>query len=278
MMPPLPKGCPPLLYGTAWKEGDTERCTALALRAGFRGIDTANQRKHYFEEGVGRAVQEALARGLVRRDDLFLQTKFTFAGGQDARLPYDPRAPIAEQVAQSFESSLGHLGVSTLDSLVLHGPSRATGLGPDDQEAWRAMEALARSGRVRSIGVSNVSAEQLAALLALAEVPPRWVQNRCYARRGWDAEVRALCREHGLVYQGFSLLTANPGVLAHPDVAAIAGWRRWTPAQVVLRFAIDVGMLPLTGTRDPEHMRQDLDVAGAPPLGPGEVASVERAR
>src|SRR5437660_7113404 len=101
---------PRFLYGTAWKEGQTERLTALALGHGFRGIDTANQRRHYHEAAVGRAVAAAVASGFVARDDLFLQTKFTFRRGQDHRLPYDPEAPIRTQVEQSFASSLEHLG------------------------------------------------------------------------------------------------------------------------------------------------------------------------
>src|SRR6476659_5657959 len=99
---------PRFLYGTAWKEDDTERLTALALREGFRGIDTANQRKHYHEAAVGRAV---MASG-INRDELFLQTKFTHRGGQDHRLPYDPKAQVATQVEQSFASSLEHLGTT----------------------------------------------------------------------------------------------------------------------------------------------------------------------
>src|SRR5205823_2090771 len=100
---------PRLLYGTAWKEDQTRPLTELAIKAGFRGIDTANQRRHYHEAAVGEAVAAAIAGGIVRRDDLFLQTKFTFRDGQDHRLTYDPEAPIATQVAQSFASSLDHL-------------------------------------------------------------------------------------------------------------------------------------------------------------------------
>src|SRR4051812_46566386 len=102
---------PRFLYGTAWKEERTEALTALALQQGFRGIDTANQRKHYHEAGVGKAV----AGSVVTRDELFLQTKFTFRDGQDERLPYDPSAPIAAQVEQSFQSSLVHLGTAAID-------------------------------------------------------------------------------------------------------------------------------------------------------------------
>src|SRR5438045_4884185 len=101
---------PRLLYGTAWKEDETERLAALALEQAFRGIDTANQRKHYHEAGVGRAITAATVSGLVSRADLFLQTKFTFRGGQDHRLPYNPAAPVATQVELSFASSLEHLG------------------------------------------------------------------------------------------------------------------------------------------------------------------------
>src|SRR5215469_1383407 len=99
-MPPT-KLFPDFLYGTAWKEDRTAELTGLAIRAGFRGIDTANQRRHYFEAAVGEGIAAAYRNGLVTRADLFLQTKFTYQDGQDHRLPYDPAASLAEQVAQS---------------------------------------------------------------------------------------------------------------------------------------------------------------------------------
>src|SRR3954467_2147734 len=132
---------PRFLYGTAWKEQETERLTELALRQGFRGIDTANQRRHYDEAAVGRAVAASVASGLVARAALFLQTKFTHRRGQDHRLPYDPGAPIPTQVEQSFSSSLTHLGTGVIDSYLLHGPTRPNGLAEADWEAWGAMEA-----------------------------------------------------------------------------------------------------------------------------------------
>jgi diketogulonate reductase-like aldo/keto reductase len=266
---------PAFLYGTAWKEDETERLTRLALQAGFRGIDTANQRKHYHEAAVGQAVAAAIRDGLVTRDELFLQTKFTFLGGQDHRLPYDPQAPIAVQVEQSFASSLEQLGVAAIDSYVLHGPSSRSGLTAKDWEAWRAMEAIHASGRARFLGVSNVTLDQLTALCGGARVRPRFVQNRCYAARGWDRQVRAFCDPNGLVYQGFSLLTANRDALAHPELLRIAKRYSRTPAQVVFRFALAVGMLPLTGTTDLAHMRADLDVFDFQ-LEPDEVGRIDR--
>jgi diketogulonate reductase-like aldo/keto reductase len=265
---------PRFLYGTAWKADETARLTALALGRGFRGIDTANQRKHYHEAGVGRGITEAVKIGLVARDDLFLQTKFTHRRGQDHRLPFDPEAPIRDQVAQSFARSLEHLGTDVIDSYVLHGPTNRAGLGPDDWAAWRAMEAIHASGRARLLGISNVTLEQLNSLCNEARVRPRFVQNRCYAARGWDRRVREFCAVNGAVYQGFSLLTANRNVTAHREPLRIAERHGRTVSQIVFRFALDVGILPLTGTTDAEHMREDLDVFDFR-LEPKEVATIE---
>jgi len=252
---PVPK----FLYGTAWKEQETERLTRLALEAGFRGVDTANQRRHYLEAGVGAAVKKAIAMGVVRREELFLQTKFTYAGGQDHRLPYDPNADPATQVRQSFASSIEHLQVDSIDSYVLHGPSSRRGLTASDREVWRAMEKLQAAGRTRFLGISNVTLDQIEELWTRAVVPPAFVQNRCYASLGWDRAVRAFCRAKGIVYQGFSLLTANGAELRHPAFLDLAARVGKSPAQVVFRFARQVGMLPLTGTTSVEHMREDLE-------------------
>ena len=265
---------PRFLYGTAWKEDQTRRLTELALRQGFRGIDTANQRRHYHEAAVGQAIAALVASGLVARDELFLQTKFTFRRGQDHRLPYDPDAPISAQVEQSFARSLEHLGVEVIDSYLLHGPTQRVGLAKPDWEAWRAMEAIHESGRARLLGVSNVTLEQLQLLCRQARVRPRFVQNRCYAVRGWDRNVREFCAANRVVYQGFSLLTANRKALARPELAAIAQRHGRTVSQIVFRFALDIGMIPLTGTTNAEHMQADLEVFDFR-LEPEEVERIE---
>jgi diketogulonate reductase-like aldo/keto reductase len=264
------------LYGTAWKEDATARLVEMAIREGFRGIDTANQRKHYHEAAVGEGIAACIESDLLSREDLFLQTKFTFRAGQDLRLPYDPAAPIGEQVAQSCASSLEHLKSQRIDSYVLHGPSQRSGLADADWEAWRAMEALHDSGRVRALGISNVALEQLKLLCERARVPPQYVQNRCYAVRGWDRQVREFCKANGIVYQGFSLLTANRDVLTGKETARIAARHGRTPAQVMFRFALQVGMLPLTGTTSPQHMRDDLAALDFE-LSPEEVRLMEGA-
>jgi hypothetical protein len=101
---------PDFLYGTAWKEERTPALVELAPSMGFRGIDTANQRQHYFEAGVGQGLAAAYREGVVMRADVFLQTKFTNQRGHDHRLPYDPEARLSVQVAQSMAGSLEHLG------------------------------------------------------------------------------------------------------------------------------------------------------------------------
>jgi len=265
---------PDFLYGTAWKEDRTAGLVELAVRAGFRGIDTANQRRHYFEAGVGQGLAAVYGAGIVRRDELFLQTKFTYRGGQDHRLPYDPRADLATQVAQSMASSLEHLGTDHVDSYVLHGPASGHGWSEEDAEVWRAMAAERDAGRTRRLGVSNVSLRHLQQMLAGGAEAPAFVQNRCFARFGWDRDVRSFCAERKIVYQGFSLLTANPEAMHHRIVGAIAARKGATPAQVVFRFAQSVGMLPLTGTSDAGHMSEDL-ASRALALAGDEVRSIE---
>jgi diketogulonate reductase-like aldo/keto reductase len=123
---------------------------------------------------------------------------------------------------------------------------------------WAAIEGLYRSGKTKMIGISNVTAEQLTQLCSQAVVKPMMVQNRCYAALGWDEEVREVCRAHHIIYQGFSLLTANQGIFAEPAIRAIAQRLGAGLAQVVFRFAMQIGMLPLTGTTNPHHMKEDL--------------------
>ena len=250
---------PAFLYGTAWKEERTAPLVRAAVQAGFRGIDTANQRRHYFEQAVGDALEELYQDGRLTRRDLFLQTKFTYVAGQDHRLPYDPQADFPTQVRQSCASSLQHLRTNSIDSYILHGPSVARGLSDADYQVWKEMEALCREGKTTFIGVSNVSLGQLRTLVQAAEIPPRFVQNRCFAVTQWDRDVREFCAAQNIIYQGFSLLTANSQLFREPDMIKLARRHQKTVAQVIFRFAQQVGMLPLTGTTDDRHMREDLE-------------------
>lgn len=248
---------PSFIYGTAWKEDATAELVKMAVSNGFSGIDTANQPRHYQEHLVGEALLKLFGEG-IEREDLFLQSKFTPADGHDHRIPYDPSADLTTQVKQSFGSTLKNLHTDYLDSYLLHSPYSHQGLGNEDWEVWSVIEGLYKSGKTRFIGISNVNVEQLELLTKKAEIKPMVVQNRCFAARGWDREVRDFCKAHHIVYEGFSLLTANPFVLQNPVVQDIARELERTPEQVVFRYSIQIGILPLTGTTSELHMKEDL--------------------
>jgi diketogulonate reductase-like aldo/keto reductase len=255
---------PRFFYGTAWKEERTEALVEQALAAGFRGIDTANQRRHYNEAAAGDALRKSNL-------EVFIQTKYTYVEGQDQRLPYDPAVDYPTQVRQSFESSLTHL--PRVDSYLLHGPRTRSGISRTDAEVWRTMEEIQKEGRVQFIGVSNVTADQLALLHDEAEVKPFFVQNRCFARLGWDREVRQVCARTGVVYQGFSLLTANFAEIARSEIRQIAAAHNATIPQVIFRFALQLGMIVLTGTIT--HMQEALSSADLS-LSEAEMNMIER--
>ncbi|HEY6452310.1 MAG TPA: aldo/keto reductase [Steroidobacteraceae bacterium] len=247
-----------ILYGTAWKQDDTERLVRLAIEAGFRGIDTACQPKHYNEAGVGAGIAACLGARLSRAQ-LYLQTKFTPPSGHEPRqIPYDARAPLALQVEQSSAASLANLRTDYLDCLLLHAPLED---GHQTAEVWHAMESLVHGGRVRQLGISNCyHLAQLEALCGRARIQPAVLQNRFHAETGYDQALRAYCRERHIVYQSFWTLTANPQLLSHETVRGLARHHGRTAAQILFRYLTQIGIVPLTGTRSAAHMRQDLAI------------------
>ncbi len=247
-----------ILYGTAWKEDDTERLVRRAIEVGFRGIDTACQPKHYNEAGVGAGIATCLNARLTRAQ-LYLQTKFTPVSGQEPRrIPYDAAAPLPKQVAQSSAASLANLRTDYLDCLLLHSPLEDA---QQTAQVWQAMEALVDSGQVRQLGISNCyQLEQIVALCAVARIQPAVLQNRFHAETGYDHELRAFCTPRHIVYQSFWTLTANPQLLAHDTVRGLARRYGRTPPQILFRYLTQIGIVPLTGTRSAAHMRQDLAI------------------
>jgi diketogulonate reductase-like aldo/keto reductase len=249
---------PRIIYGTAWKKDRTTALVEQAITLGFRGIDTACQPRHYHEAGVGAGLAACLTGGL-NRGDLYLQSKFTPADGQDpARMPYDPKASLTSQVEQSFQTSLRNLRTDYLDCLVLHSP-----LANERQmmDVWRAMETIFAAGGAKQLGISNCYAPaQLERLYRKARVKPAIVQNRFYAETGYDREIRGFCRQHQMLYQSFWTLTANARVLAHDTLQALASKYERTPAQVFFRYLTQIDIIPLTGTTTEAHMREDLAI------------------
>ena len=248
---------PPILYGTAWKQSKTCELVQLALRTGFRAIDTACQPKHYNEAAVGEAVELS---GLPR-DDVWLQTKYTPLSGQDPqRVPYDTEAPLEEQVHQSVKASLCNLRTSYIDCLILHSPL------PTYEETfrvWRAMESHVASGEVKSCGISNIyDARTLARLCDDASVKPLVVQNRFVEEHGrHDVEVRRVCAERSIHYSSFWTLTGNKKILHGRAVQEAAKAHSCTPEQAWMAFVSGgLGISPLSGTTSETHMKHDLEL------------------
>lgn len=248
---------PGMIYGTAWKKEKTAELVERAVRAGFRGVDTACQPKHYNEAGVGEALRRL--NGDIARGDLYIQTKFTPIGGQDPlNVPYDRRAPLSEQVAQSFEMSKKNLGLEYVDGLILHSPMESS---EQTMIAWQAMEQICKQGGTKLIGISNCyDLELLKQLYAASVVKPAVVQNRFYQDTDYDNELRKWCRENGIVYQSFWTLTANPQVLSSAQVQKAAHTYQKKAAQILFRVLIEMGIVPLTGTSSETHMKEDLEV------------------
>jgi diketogulonate reductase-like aldo/keto reductase len=249
---------PPIIYGTAWKKDRTADLVVKAIQSGFRGIDTACQPKHYNEPRVGTALHRLKDQG-IKREDLFLQTKFTPLSGQDLKqLPYDKNSPVEEQIAQSFETSIKNLQTEYVDSLILHSPMAPHTLL---MRAWKAMEKIQTVGGARQLGISNCyNIEVLKSLFADADVKPAVVQNRFYQETGYDVQLRDWCSHHGIIYQCFWTLTANPHILADNALRTMSRKFKKTEVQIFFRYLYQSGVVPLTGTTSEQHMIEDLSI------------------
>jgi diketogulonate reductase-like aldo/keto reductase len=249
---------PRIIYGTAWKKERTAALVQQAMQQGFRGIDTACQPKHYNEAGVGEGVAASLGEGL-ERSDLYLQTKFTPLDGQDPlQVPYDAKASLSEQVAQSFEVSLANLKTGYLDCLVLHSPLNDT---QQLLEVWQAMERIFTEGGVKQLGISNCyDLKQLENLYRQAAIKPAVLQNRFYADKHYDHNIREFCKQQHIIYQSFWTLTANPHVLGHAVLKKLAAKHGRTEAQIFFRYLSQIDIIPLTGTTSLKHMSEDLQI------------------
>ncbi len=249
---------PGIIYGTAWKKERTAELVEKALQAGFRGIDTACQPKHYDEQLAGVALQRMQHQGIERKD-LFLQTKFTPLSSQDPeQVPYDKSSALALLVAQYFETSTKNLQTDYVDSLLLHAPLSSHEL---TMTAWEAMEEICKAGGASQLGISNCyEIGEMRALYSDARVKPVILQNRFCPEKGYDIDLRLWCAAHDVIYQSFWSLTANPGILAGNIVVKLARKYRVTEAQIFFRYLNYCGIVPLTGTCSEQHMKEDIEI------------------
>ncbi|ODO10325.1 hypothetical protein I350_02554 [Cryptococcus amylolentus CBS 6273] len=263
MPPSLPM--PRIMYGTAWKKDYTSELVIQAVKAGFCGIDTAAQPKHYREDLVGKAIQTLLTKGIVKREELFIQTKHaslfpptSVLDGQDLTkpIPYDPKAPLVEQVKQSVQSSLKNLGIDYIDSVILHSPLRTI---DDTLKAYTVLESFVETGQIRQLGISNIyDAKQLEHIIRQVDVAVSVVQNRWYEGNAWDWEVYDVCQKYGVQYQSFWTLTGSPTLLGDPYVSGMARKYGVTTSQLMFKLCQLWNITPLSGTTSPDHAREAI--------------------
>jgi 2,5-diketo-D-gluconate reductase A len=210
----------------------------VALESGYRLLDTAAAYRN--EEGVGQAIVDSG----VPRDDLFITTKLWNSDqGYDATL-------------KAFDASLGKLGIEVLDLYLIHWPTPARDLYVD---TWKAFEQLYRDGRVRAIGVSNFAPHHLRRLHEETEIVPALNQIELHPRFN-QAEARAFHAEHQIHTEAWAPIGQGQGLLEDPVITEIAERLDRTPAQVVLRWHIELGNVVIPKSQTPARIASNIEV------------------
>ncbi|MGX7726130.1 MULTISPECIES: aldo/keto reductase [Rhodococcus] len=218
-------------------EDETTAAVSAALETGYRHIDTAAAYGN--EAGVGRA----LADSGLSRDELFITTKvWNSDQGYDATL-------------RAFDTSLAALGLDRLDLYLIHWPTPARDLYAD---TWRALERLVVEGRLRAAGVSNFQPAHLQRLLDGSSLVP--TINQIELHPGLQqSELRAFHAEHGIATEAWSPL-AQGAVLDDEAITSIAGRTGKSPAQVVLRWHLQLGNVVIPKSVTPSRIRENFEV------------------
>lgn len=231
-MPALGLGTSPM------DEEETEATVAAALRTGYRLIDTAENYRN--ERGVGRGIR---ASG-VDRDEVFVTTKF------------NERWHGFEEAQQAFANSAERLGVDHIDLLLIHWPVPKKDRYVD---AWRGLVKLLEDGKVRAIGVSNFKPAHIDRLLDATGVAPHVNQIQLDPRIP-RADQRSYHAAHGIVTESWSPLGQGGDLLAESTITEIARRRSKTPAQIVLRWHVQRGLIPIPKTSKPQRLAENIDV------------------
>ena len=249
---------PKMIYGTAWKKDKTSYFVNEALQSGFRGIDTACQPKHYKEDLVGNGLLKAYENG-IKREDLYIQTKFTPIDGQDPNnMPYEASDSIQIQIEKSFQVSKNNLKTDFIDTYILHSPIFP---GSKLLKAWDTMSGFYKNKEIGQLGISNCyDLDVLKYLYEKVDIKPSILQNRFYAQTSYDKELRKWCQNRGIIYESFWSLTANPHILDSELINNLAIKYNKTSPLIFYRFLNQINIIPLNGTTSKKHMLEDLKI------------------
>ena len=250
---------PNMIYGTAWKKENTTDLVFEALKQGFKGIDTACQPKHYREDLVGLGLLKAYEIG-IKREDIFIQTKFTPIDGQEqSNMPYLASDEIEVQVEKSFETSKKNLHTDFINAYILHSPVYP---GSKLQRVWQKMEEFYDKKEVGALGISNCyDLDVLKYLFNNAKVKPSVVQNRFYAQSDYDKDIRKFCLKNKIIYESFWSLSANPHILSSDILQKLAKKYKRSEAEIFYRFLNHINIVALNGTTSKKHMIADLKIS-----------------
>lgn len=210
---------------------DCEAAVLAALECGYRHIDTANA---YLNE---RACGRAMKRSGVPRENIFLTTKLFPCSYKEA--------------GKEIDATLKRLDVEYIDLLLLHQPYG------DVKNAWQALERAVQAGKVRSIGVSNFETKDMKKLLSYATIKPALLQCECHPYHAMDE-----IRQDIPVMAWYPLGHGDSGLLGEPVFAELGKKHGKTPAQIVLRWHIQKGNIVIPGSKNPDHIRENLEVFG----------------
>ena len=229
---------PLLVLGTfQLSEENTEKAVYEGIRMGIRLIDTANG--YLNERAVGKAIARAMEEGLVKREDLFISTKLW---------------PTVYEKEDAVDRTLERLGLTYVDLLFIHQPAGNFIAG------YKNIERAYKGGKARALGISNFHDEKLEKLLAAAEVKPHVIQLEAHPYYAHHSQMDRL-KEYGTKLMGwYPLGHGNPGLSREPVFGKLSGKYGKSPAQVILRWAVQMDFITIPGSKNPDHIRQNFDI------------------
>ena len=239
---------PQLALGTWFIDDDkTAEAVREALKIGYRHVDTAQAYAN--ERGVGEGVRTAG----IPREELFVTTKVA-AEHKDY-----------ESAARSIDESLAAMGLDYLDMMIIHSPQPWVEVNQSDDryfdgnlEAWRALTDAYKAGKIRAIGVSNFQKEDIDNIWDNAEVKPMVNQVLCHISNT-PLDLIDYCQSKGIVMEAYSPV-AHGEALKNPKIAEMAAKYGVTIPQLCIRYDLQLGMITLPKTANPEHMKSNADV------------------